>query len=198
MTWEGEAPAEPLSPCVYLLRGSAGASPSQNTRDQIEKGGNLNWSMLVRSVPCLLVLLLARATWAEEQNLAELMPRIPPKTIAEALQSFKLQHGFSLELVAAEPDVVDPIDAAFDERGRMYVVEMNDYPFLPEQRAQKYRDQRNETWGRIRLLTDTDGDGRMDKSVVFADTLRWPQSVCCSRGGVFVIAPPTSLHEGHR
>ena len=52
--------------------------------------------------------------------------------------------------------VTDPIDGAFDEAGRMYVVEMNDYPFLPEQRVQKYRDQRPETWGRIRLLTDTD------------------------------------------
>ena len=133
---------------------------------------------------------LSLRSTAEEQNLAELMPRIPSKSIAEAIQSFKLEHGFSLELVAAEPDVVDPIDAAFDERGRMYVVEMNDYPFLPDQRAQKYRDQRSETWGRIRLLTDTDGDGRMDKSVVFADKLRWPQSVCCSRGGVFVISAP--------
>ena len=118
------------------------------------------------------------------------MPRIPAKSLADAVKSFKLEHGFSMELVAAEPDVVDPIDAAFDERGRMYVVEMNDYPFLPEQRVQKYRDQRSETWGRIRLLTDTDGDGRMDKSVVFADRLRWPQSVCCSQGGVFVISPP--------
>jgi putative membrane-bound dehydrogenase-like protein len=127
---------------------------------------------------------------AEEKSLAELIPRIPPKSVAEALQSFKLQHGFSLELVAAEPDVVDPIDAAFDERGRMYVVEMNDYPFLPEQRVQKYRDQRSETWGRIRLLTDTDQDGRMDKSVIFADRLRWPQSVICYQGGVFVISPP--------
>lgn len=127
---------------------------------------------------------------AQERSLAELMPRIPPKTIEEAKKSFKLEHGFSLELVASEPHVTDPIDAAFDEKGRMYVVEMNDYPFLPEQRVQKYVDQRPQTWGRIRLLSDTDGDGRMDQSVVFADKLRWPQSVCCSRGGVFVLSPP--------
>lgn len=149
----------------------------------------MNASRLLRFVSYLL-LLVATAANGEEQNLAELIPRIPPKTIAEAIQTFKLEHGFSLQLVAAEPDVVDPIDAAFDTRGRMYVVEMNDYPFLPEQRAEKYRDQRKETWGRIRLLTDTDGDGRMDKSSVFADKLRWPQAVCCSRGGVFVVSPP--------
>ena len=132
-------------------------------------------------------LLVAQHT-ENQKSLAEQMPRIPGKTPEEELKTFKLQHGFTLELVAAEPDVVDPIDAAFDERGRMYVVEMSDYPFLPEQRVQKYKDQRAESWSRIRLLTDSDGDGRMDKSVVFADKLRWAQSVCCSKGGVYVLA----------
>lgn len=128
---------------------------------------------------------------AQEKSLEELIPRIPPRTPADAQKSFKLERGFSLELVASEPDVVDPIDAAFDEHGRMYVVEMNDYPFLPEQRVEKYKKQRPETWGRIRLLTDTNGDGRMDKSAVFADKLRWPQSVICSQGGIYVVAPPS-------
>ncbi|MEI8018329.1 MAG: PVC-type heme-binding CxxCH protein [Schlesneria sp.] len=138
----------------------------------------------------LLLVLMAGAVQGEEKNLAELMPRIPSKSPAEALKTFKLERGFGMELVASEPDVTDPIDAAFDEDGRMFVVEMNDYPFLPEQRVQKYKDQRPETWGRIRLLTDTDNDGRMDKSIVFADKLRWPQSVCCARGGIYVISPP--------
>ena len=139
--------------------------------------------------PVVLVL-LASTLHGEEKNLAELMPRIPSKSPADALKSFKLERGFGMELVASEPNVTDPIDAAFDEDGRMFVVEMNDYPFLPEQRVQKYKDQRPETWGRIRLLTDTDNDGLMDKSVVFADKLRWPQSVCCARGGIYVISPP--------
>ena len=137
-----------------------------------------------------LLVLLTNSGLADDKSLEEQMPRIPPKSVSEALKSFRLEHGFAMELVASEPDVTDPVDAAFDERGRMYVVEMNDYPFLPEQRAQKYKDQRPETWGRIRLLTDSDNDGRMDHSIVFADRLRWPQSVCCARGGVYVIAPP--------
>ncbi len=136
------------------------------------------------------LVLMAGAVQGEEKSLAELMPRIPFKSPTEALKSFKLERGFGMELVASEPDVTDPIDAAFDEDGRMFVVEMNDYPFLPDQRVQKYKDQRPETWGRIRLLTDTDNDGRMDKSIVFADRLRWPQSVCCARGGIYVISPP--------
>lgn len=136
---------------------------------------------------------------AQEKSLAEMMTRIPAKSPAEAKASFELQHGFSLELVAAEPLVADPIDAAFDDRNRMYVVEMSDYPFLPAQRAQKYLDQRLESWSRIRLLTDTDGDGQMDKSTIFADKLRWAQSVCCSKGGVYVLAHSQPLfHDRHR
>ena len=110
----------------------------------------------------LMLVLLAGIAPADEPNLAEQMPRIPARSPAEALKSFQLQRGFSLQLVASEPVVTDPIDAAFDDQGRMFVVEMNDYPFLPEQRVQKYQEQRPETWGRIRLLTDSDHDGRMD------------------------------------
>lgn len=137
---------------------------------------------------------LAQGKIPGEKPLSELLPRIPAKSLDDAIKAVTLQHDFHLEVVAAEPDVTDPIDAAFDENGRMYVVEMNDYPFLPEQRAKKYKDQRPETWGRIRLLEDTDDDGRMDKSTVFAEKLRWPQSVCCYNGGVFVISTPNLLY----
>jgi hypothetical protein len=111
---------------------------------------------------------------AQEPNLKDLLPRIPHTDAKDTAKTFTLQHGFTLELVASEPNVVNPIDAAFDEDGRMYVIEMSDYPFLPNQRAKKYVDRQPETWGSIRLLEDSDGDGRMDKSVVFADKLKWP------------------------
>ena len=125
-----------------------------------------------------------------EKPLEELLPRIPGKSADEALKSMAVQHDFHLEVVAAEPLVTDPIDAAFDENGRMYVVEMHDYPFLPEQRPEKDQKREPETWGRIRLLEDRDDDGRMDHGTIFADKLRWPQSVCCYDGGVFVISSP--------
>lgn len=128
---------------------------------------------------------------AEPEDLATQLPRIAPHEPQDTLPTFRLQQGFSLELVAHEPDVVDPIDAAFDADGRMYVVEMRDYPFLPDQRPEKYVQRQPERFGSIRLLEDTDGDGRMEKSTVFADRLTWPQSVCCYKGGVFVIAPPS-------
>jgi putative membrane-bound dehydrogenase-like protein len=137
------------------------------------------------------VVLLGVVSLVRADDLKNQLPRIPPTAPQDAVRAFTIQRGFSVELVASEPDVVDPIDAAFDEDGRMYVVQMCDYPFLPEQRAPKYISQRPETWGSIQLLEDTDGDGRMDQSVVFADKLRWPQSVCCYKGGVFVISPPS-------
>ena len=64
---------------------------------------------------------------------------------------------------------------AFDEHGRLYVVEMHDYSEDAEG-----------SLGVIHLLTDTDGDGRFDTSSVFADKLSWPTAVICYDGGIFV------------
>src|SRR5262249_58054133 len=101
----------------------------------------------------------------------------------KALATFKVKPGFRLELTAAEPLVVDPVAMSFDENGRLFVVEMRDYS---ERRAERL--------GRIRLLEDTDGDGRFDKSTVFADDLGWPTAVICYQGGVFVGCTPDILY----
>ena len=117
------------------------------------------------------------------------LPRIPHTEPADALSTFQLARGFELELVAAEPLVSDPVDACFDEYGRMYVAEMHGYPFSQEPTKLNPKGGGKKDSGIIRLLEDTDGDGRMDRSVVFADQISWPTSVCCYDGGVFVLAP---------
>ncbi|HET6963079.1 MAG TPA: dehydrogenase, partial [Terriglobia bacterium] len=89
----------------------------------------------------------------------------PPFAPKEALTTFRLPDGFRIELVAAEPDVADPVAIAFDAQGRIYAVEMIDYP-----------DDR-EPEGRIRLLEDRDGDGRFETSFVFADGFHFPTGV---------------------
>lgn len=124
---------------------------------------------------------------AEEPSipLPDNFPRVPPKEPAEAIKTFECQHGFSMQLVAAEPLVMDPVDMAYDEDGRGYVVEMRDYPFPEEKNAEP-----KVFLGQVRLMMDDDGDGRMDRSTVFADQLAWPTSVCCWKGGVFVAAAP--------
>ncbi|HYV29191.1 MAG TPA: PVC-type heme-binding CxxCH protein, partial [Candidatus Eisenbacteria bacterium] len=111
------------------------------------------------------------------------LPRIPPTAPDKALSTFRIKSGFRLELVAAEPLVVDPIAMSFDENGRLFVVEMRDYS-----------ERRDERLGRIRLLEDTDGDGRFDKSTVYLDHLPWPTAVICYNGGIFVGATPDILY----
>ena len=107
------------------------------------------------------------------------LPRIAPKEPAEALATFKVIPGFRIEQVAAEPLVRDPIAMSFDENGRLFVVEMVDYS-----------EQDKAFLGSIRLLEDADGDGRFDKSTVYAEKLSWPTAIVCYDGGVFVGAAP--------
>jgi len=117
------------------------------------------------------------------------MPRIPHTDAGDAVKTFRLADGFSVELVAAEPLVGDPVDACFDEFGRMFLAEMHGYPFSQEPTQLNPQGGGAKNAGIIRMLEDTNGDGRMDKSVVFADNISWPTSLCCYDGGIFVIAP---------
>jgi putative membrane-bound dehydrogenase-like protein len=114
-----------------------------------------------------------------ERDYKSELPRIPPSEPQAALASFEIYPGFEIELVAAEPRVASPVALDFDEDGRMYVVEMRDYS-----------EQDKEALGQIRLLEDTDGDGRYEKDTVFAKSLSWPTAVACANGGVFVGAAP--------
>lgn len=122
------------------------------------------------------------------------MPRIPHTEPQDALATFRVADGFDIELVAAEPMVSDPVAACFDEFGRMFVAEMHGYPFSHEPTRLNPKGGGLKDGGVIRMLEDVDGDGVMDKSVVFADGLNWPTSVCCYNGGVFVIAPEHLLY----
>ncbi|MEX2288432.1 MAG: PVC-type heme-binding CxxCH protein [Planctomycetaceae bacterium] len=125
-----------------------------------------------------------------DKSLADELPRVPPVEPADAIKTFKLERGFLLELVAAEPDVCDPVDACFDENSRMYVAEMRGYPYSHEPTELFPKGGGKKDACKIRLLEDTDGDGRMDRSALFAEAISWPTSVCCYRGGVFVMAAP--------
>ncbi len=118
---------------------------------------------------------------AQPELTAKDLPRFPAVEPAKALETFQVKKGFRLELVAAEPLVTSPVTMAFDENSRLYVVEMVDYS--------ERRDE-NPHAGRIRLLEDTDGDGKFDKSTIFADNLPWPTAIICYNGGVFVGATP--------
>lgn len=105
-----------------------------------------------------------------------------PLTPEQAIASFKLEPGLKVELVAAEPMVIDPVAVAFDELGRMFVVENRGYPVGPGKG--------NPPAGKIALLEDTDFDGKYDKRTTFADGLTFPNGVMPWKGGVYVTCAP--------
>lgn len=113
------------------------------------------------------------------------LPRVPPVEKSNYAKAFQLKKGFQLQLAAAEPLTVDPIDIAFDENGRMFTVEMRDYSEMREVTPHL---------GQIRLLQDTDGDGVFDGMTVYAEDLPWPTGLCCYDGGVFVAATPDIIY----
>jgi putative membrane-bound dehydrogenase-like protein len=138
----------------------------------------------------LIVSLLTSAATAASAAVTKL-PSVPPKAPAEEAASFRIQDGFRMELLAAEPLVTSPVAMTYDENGRAYVCEMRDYPYTDKARHKPSQENPTDApIGRVTLLEDTDGDGKFDKSTVFADGLSWPTGVACWKGGVFVAATP--------
>lgn len=108
-----------------------------------------------------------------------------PLSPEKSLESFELREGFKIEPLATEPFVRDPVCMEFDEQGNIYVVEMPDYPYRPDDGKQK---------GRIIQLKDTDGDGMIDQSIVFADSLMEATSILPWKGGLIVTTAPHILY----
>lgn len=104
----------------------------------------------------------------------------------ESQKMIQIPPGFELDLFAAEPDIINPISLSWDERGRLWVIETKDYPndISPEER------EGNDV---IKILEDTDGDGKADKFTVFADQLSVPTSLVFANDGVIVAQAPHFL-----
>lgn len=109
-------------------------------------------------------------------------PSGPPFTPQRALSTFRIEPGFRIELVTSEPDITSPVAMDIDEDGRWFVVEMPGYPLDTS------------PTGRIKLLEDTNGDGRPDKVTVFADQLVLPNGVMRWKRGVLVTSAPDVLY----
>src|SRR5689334_7019034 len=109
----------------------------------------------------------------------------PPLLPLEAQKKFVVPDGFEARLFAAEPDIINPVAMTWDERGRLWVVELYEYP-LGAPPGAKPRD-------RIKILEDTDNDGRVDKVTVFADGLNLATGLALGNGGVYVGQAPDFL-----
>ncbi|MFT5128466.1 MAG: putative membrane-bound dehydrogenase-like protein, partial [Rhodothermales bacterium] len=97
-----------------------------------------------------------------------------------ALQSIQVPKGFKVELVAAEPLVIDPVAIDWGADGKLWVAEMADYPYGIN----------GKPGGRIRFLEDKDGDGSYDAATVFLSGVNFPTGVMSWGKGVLVTAAP--------
>ena len=110
-------------------------------------------------------------------------PTAPNGLSPEAsLATMQVAEGFQVELIAAEPLIADPVAMEIDELGRLYVAEMPGYPSDLSKS------------GRIKLLSDTTGDGLPDKSEVFAEGLTLPSGLMRWKKGLLVVDPPEVLY----
>ena len=108
-----------------------------------------------------------------------------PLSVEEALKSFSVPEGYEVDVVASEPQIVDPINFSVGPDGRLWVAEMRDYPLG--------MDGKGEPGGRIRVLSDKDGDGRYETAVTFIDKLRYVTGVLPWKDGAWVSAAPNVL-----
>ncbi len=104
-----------------------------------------------------------------------------PLSPEESMKLVELPIEFEMELFASEPMIINPMAMAWDERGRLFVIETVDYP--NEVRTEGGND-------KIKILEDTDGDGKADKVTVFADNLNIPTSIMAVNGGILISMAP--------
>jgi mono/diheme cytochrome c family protein/glucose/arabinose dehydrogenase len=104
----------------------------------------------------------------------------PAETPMMESASFQLEPGLTIRLVAAEPMVQDPVVITFDEDGRLWVVEMRGFMPDIDGTGEKKR------VGRVSVLEDTDGDGQMDVSTIYIDSLTMPRAIALVPGGALI------------
>lgn len=179
----------------------------------------------MRGAPLILLAVAAAATWRPwgigNPRAAEIQPAADapqPRPPQESVKLFRLPPGFRIELAACEPHVADPVAIDFDARGRIFVCEIHGYnleghldvmelnktgvldkavrriPANPDAIRRAEKDQ----YGTVKLLEDTDGDGRIDRSTVWADRLPPCYGVVAARDGVIVLCAPDIVYLGDR
>lgn len=112
------------------------------------------------------------------------VPPSPALSAKESMQKMHIENGFSVKLVASEPLITAPVAIKFDDRGRIWVVEMADY--MPDTLGTGEQI----PLGKIVILSDTNGDGVMDERKVFLDSLVLPRAICLIGNGILVAEPP--------
>lgn len=167
------------------------------------------------ALACLCIISLAADARAEVERATDAPPALSPE---ESLQRFQLPPGFRVELVASEPLIREPSGVCWDERGQLFVCELHGYNLegrydIEElnktgeldrvvRRIQASDDAKHKavagTYGSVKLLKDTDGDGRMDQASTWADRLPPCYGICPARGGIIVACAPDIVYLADR
>ncbi len=119
-------------------------------------------------------------------NIASAQGRTVPLSTDKALETIQVAPGYRVELAASEPAVVDPVAIRFDEKGRMWVAEMRDYPLGPAPGQPGM--------STIRMVEDRDHDGTYETATLFADKLLFVTGLQPWKGGVIVTVSGKVLY----
>lgn len=139
------------------------------------------WFCLLLSVLWLCPQLLSAAD-AQIPH-AQDKPPNEPRDAQTAAKMMTVPEGFVVDVVASEPDIVNPVAMAIDEKQRFWITESLEYPRKSPGPGQD----------RIKILEDTDGDGKADKFTIFLEGLNIPSGVQVGHGGVWIANSPNIL-----
>ena len=150
-------------------------------------GGYFSAPMRPLLLNCLLCLLLGAPAFAATpydpmNDPGRPVAKTPSLSPAETAKALAVPDGFSVELLASEPQIRQPVAHTIDDRGRIWILENTNYPVCP-----------GDPHDRVLMLEDTDGDGKPDKQTVFYDKLTFSTGLAVGFGGVWVGAPPNLL-----
>ncbi|WP_419211905.1 PVC-type heme-binding CxxCH protein [Maribacter sp. X9] len=147
----------------------------------VDNQAKANWEAFMKDMPTL--------KYENRANIPNYEKRDPapkfqlPLSPQESQKFIQVPVGFEVELFASEPNIINPIAMNWDEKGRLWVIETVDYP-------NTVRNDNSIGDDKIKILEDTDGDGKADKVTVFADKLNIPTSFTFYNGGIVVSQAP--------
>ncbi len=141
------------------------------------------WRLLLLS--WMSIGLWASVTTAQQPAIPHAQDKPPnePRDPQTAAKLMTVPKGFVVEVVASEPEIVNPVAMAIDEKGRFWITESLEYP----------RREPGPGRDRVKLVEDTDADGVADKFSVFLDGLNIPSGVQVGHGGVWIANAPDLL-----